>query len=588
MKGFFYSIATLFCCTVFFVQGIEAAERVALVIGNSDYQHATKLRNPGNDADAIAKTLKKMNFTVIKRKNLTRSGFYSALEEFQRKIAAGAKVALFFYSGHGMEVKGKNYLVSINADFTTTLRAKMEDDNIPLSSILETISDGNTTLNIAIIDACRDNPYRRLKGARRRLAKVDPPPRTIIAYGTSPREGAADGRGENGVYTSVLLKYLPQKLRLYDILNNTAREVATITNHQQVPRMDLQGIEPWYPNGYDGGKDDDTLAWATASKANTAAAYRKYLQKFPAGNYRITARNLLQVLARRDGLAGDISAVSLKRDKKDTKKTISLPKLNVLAIGVGKYKNPYFTDLHFPGKDAGDFAKIVQRQKGKVYRDVQVRLLTDDEVTHGSVMDGFDWLEKETTSRDTVMLFLVGKAINDRNGDFYFLPSDADPESLRRTGVSWAAIDDIITNLPGKRLLFIDTCNGYSGSTRRGVNGYSGSARRGVHRSKTLKNKIANDLTPVEKAKVVFASFPSVNGECLEEPVWNNGAFTKALVKGLAGNADLTSDGMITIMELDLYLNEKIKSLSHGRRTVNMMKTEGTPDFTIAVKDSLR
>ncbi len=246
-----------------------------------------------------------------------------------------------------------------------------------------------------------------------------------------------------------------------------------------------------------------------------------------------------------------------------------LPNLYVLAIGVGKYKDTSLMTLDFPGKDAADFARAMQQQKGKVYRDVKVRLLADDDATRDRIMDGFDWLEQETTSKDVAILFLAGHGENDRNGNYYFLPRDAKLSSLRRRGVSYSDIKDIITSLPGKKLFFVDTC--FSG----GVMGKRRSSGVDVA-------EIANDLAAVENGVVVFTSSTGKQYS-LEDKAWNNGAFTKALVEGLKGKGDFTRDGKITINELNTYIAERVKKLTHGQQTPSMVLPEALPDFPIAV-----
>ncbi len=245
------------------------------------------------------------------------------------------------------------------------------------------------------------------------------------------------------------------------------------------------------------------------------------------------------------------------------------PKLYVLAVGVGKYKNSEF-DLGFPAKDARDLAEVLSRQKGKLYRDVSVRIVTDMGAAKDDVLDGLDWLERETTDNDVAAFFLAGHGVNDRDGDYYFLPHDADPERLRRTGVPYAVIKDVVSGLPGKVLFFIDTC--HSGNVMGKRRGGQGDIIA-----------VVNDLAAVENGVVVFAS--STGGQySLEDSSWGNGAFTKALVEGLSGSADWTGDGRITINEMDLYLSERVKKLTFGKQTPTTSKPETVPDFPVAVK----
>ena len=115
------------------------------------------------------------------------------------------------------------------------------------------------------------------------------------------------------------------------------------------------------------------------------------------------------------------------------------PKLYILAIGVSQYQNKTFT-LGYPAKDAKDFVSVLHNQKGRLYRDVTAKILTDGEATKDDILDGLDWLRKETTSKDVAMLFLAGHGVNDTNGIYYFLPTNANPDKLLRTGVVFSDI----------------------------------------------------------------------------------------------------------------------------------------------------
>jgi len=245
------------------------------------------------------------------------------------------------------------------------------------------------------------------------------------------------------------------------------------------------------------------------------------------------------------------------------------PKLYVLAVGVGQYEMEGMS-LNFPAKDARDLAAVFMRQKGKLYRDVAVKLVTDDKATKGDVLDGLDWIERETTDNDVAAVFLAGHGVNDRDGDYYFLPANADPDRLRRTGVPYAVIKDVVSGLPGKVLFFIDTC--HSGNVM-------GTRRGGM----ADINAVVNDLSAAENGVVVFASSTG-NQYSLENPAWGNGAFTKALVEGLSGQADFTKDGHISINEMDLYLSERVKKLTGGQQTPTTSKPDTVPDFPVAVR----
>ena len=156
------------------------------------------------------------------------------------------------------------------------------------------------------------------------------------------------------------------------------------------------------------------------------------------------------------------------------------PRLYLLAVGVSSYKDKELT-LKYAAKDARDFAAAMQKQKGGLYRDVAVRLLADEKATKDEILDGLEWIQKETTAKDVAMIFIAGHGVNDPSGIFYYLPQNADPDKLKRTGVAFSDIKNTIASLAGKALLFVDTCHsGNVMGTRRG--GMDITAARGESR----------------------------------------------------------------------------------------------------------
>jgi len=248
---------------------------------------------------------------------------------------------------------------------------------------------------------------------------------------------------------------------------------------------------------------------------------------------------------------------------------VILPKLYILAIGVGKYINfPPDKQLQYAAKDARDFVEEMKKQKGKLYRDVSVRLLIDENATRDTIVDGLEWIQRETTSKDVAMVFLSGHGVNDNTGVYYFVPSTFDKNSIKRTGVPYADIKNTVANLAGKTLVFVDTC--HSGNVM------------GTRKALADITSIANELSSAENGAVVFASSTGRQFS-LERPEWSNGAFTKALLEGLNGKADYMKKGKISINMLDLYLSERVKELTDGQQTPTTTKPQTIQDFPIAV-----
>ena len=246
------------------------------------------------------------------------------------------------------------------------------------------------------------------------------------------------------------------------------------------------------------------------------------------------------------------------------------PKLYVLAIGVGAYQHADIPQLALSAKDATDFANTMRRQQGRLYREVEVRLLTDATATADAVVNGLEWMQKQVTQHDVGMIFIAGHGLNDATQGYTFLPVDADPERLRRTGVAMEEFRKTLANLPGKVVFFFDTC--HSGNVL-------GPARRSA-RNDVLG--VINELTSAENGVVVFSSSTG-RQYSLESADWGNGAFTKALVEGLDGAADYQKTGRITHKMLDLYISERVKALTKGQQSPVTQAPGGVPDFPLAL-----
>lgn len=179
-----------------------AERRIALVIGNSAYPRAP-LDNPVNDATDIAAKLRNLGFEVIERTNLKTSQIGRTLREFRSRLAPGS-VALIFYAGHGLQIKGENYLPTVDADIEG--EEDVPNQALSVRQMLELLDESKTRLNLVFLDACRNNPFsRRFRSAGDGLAKVTAPSGTLISFATRPGSVAADGDGRNGLYTTHLL-----------------------------------------------------------------------------------------------------------------------------------------------------------------------------------------------------------------------------------------------------------------------------------------------------------------------------------------------------------------------------------------------
>lgn len=179
---------------------------------------------------------------------------------------------------------------------------------------------------------------------------------------------------------------------------------------------------------------------------------------------------------------------------------------------------------------------------------------------------GLDWLQKQVTQHDVGMLFLAGHGLN--TPEYTFLPANADLDRLKRTGVGMADIRDTLNQLAGKAVFFVDTC--HSGNVL-------GKGKRGM----VDMSAVVNELSSAENGVIVFSSSTG-RQTSMERDDWQNGAFTKALLEGLSGQADQQKTGRITYKMLDFYISERVKTLTDGHQHPVTLSPQGVPDFPIA------
>ncbi|BBH40253.1 peptidase C14 caspase catalytic subunit p20 [Microcystis viridis NIES-102] len=212
----------------------QQQQRIALVIGNANYT-VGKLKTPLNDATDMANALKELGFEVILLKDSSKRQMDDALDQFTTRINQGY-VGLFYYAGHGMEVEGENYLIPVNAQIK--YEKDVEYESMPLGKILGRMEDSGNRINIVILDACRDNPFRKFwrSSSRGLTAPSQATSGTLIAFATAPGKVASDGTGRNGLFTSYLLKYIKTpNMEVDSMLQKVRSDVAQNTNNYQVP-----------------------------------------------------------------------------------------------------------------------------------------------------------------------------------------------------------------------------------------------------------------------------------------------------------------------------------------------------------------
>lgn len=224
---------------------LNTESRTALVIGNGSYTDSP-LRNPVNDAADMAQALRSLGFEVLSYTNLDQNGMKKAIRDFGAKLRTKGGVGLFYYAGHGVQVKGVNYLIPVSANVAT--EEEVEYESVEVGLVLAQMESAKNKMNIVILDACRNNPFARsYRSADKGLASIDAPSGTLIAYSTAPGSVASDGAGRNGIYTQELLKQLPtMNLTIEDVFKRVRASVQQLTGGKQTPWESSSLVNDFY------------------------------------------------------------------------------------------------------------------------------------------------------------------------------------------------------------------------------------------------------------------------------------------------------------------------------------------------------
>ena len=272
-------------------------QRVALVIGNGDYQSINRLANPPNDAQDIARALRKVGFDVILRTNLTKGDFDKALAEFARK-AVGASAALFYYAGHGVQYQQQNYLLPI--DIKVRDQVDLQFQAVEMPHVMEAF-DRVPGVKIVMLDTCRDNPLdQRFAGVTRSidvrgLARIDASEGFVIAYATLPNQTAQDGTDHNSPFTEAFIRRLAEPdLEIATLFRRVTQDVYEETHGRQRPEVSISLIGDFYLNPI----TSDAQAWARIAGSTRAADFEQFIQDYPQSSHVPEARGKLDIFAR--------------------------------------------------------------------------------------------------------------------------------------------------------------------------------------------------------------------------------------------------------------------------------------------------
>jgi len=293
---------------------IEKERKTALVIGNSTYI-SSPLKNPANDAKAMAKALRELGFTVDERTNLNQNEMKLSIESFGKAIKQGG-VGLFFYAGHGMQVDGRNYLIPVDADIQG--EAEVDIKAVDAGAVLAKMDMAQNVMNIVILDACRNNPFARsYRAANPGLASMNAPSGTLIAYATAPGSVASDGTGANGLYTQEVVKAIKKPgLKIEDAFKQVRSSVKQQTGNKQVP-WEASSLEGDFY--FSGMADADTFrldGLSEGSKERQAELER--LKKLEADSAKQKEQEQAEIVKREKELAALDAQIVLMKSKLGT------------------------------------------------------------------------------------------------------------------------------------------------------------------------------------------------------------------------------------------------------------------------------
>ena len=270
----------------------QAEKRIALVIGNGAYD-SQPLSNPANDAALMAETLREVGFEVIEVIDADSRAMRKAVHGFSRTLSRSGEdaVGFVFYAGHGIQSKGENYLIPVDAEIEEAIDVEFE--GFPATTLLSALANAGNRLNIVVMDACRNNPYKAAtRSGGTGLARMDAPSGTLIAYSTAPGKVAADGRGRNSPYTRALARAINTPgAKVEDVFKTVRVAVMDRTNDAQVPweSSSLTGdfffldAEP-EPVAQEQNATTVELAYWEAIKDSTdTGLFQAYLSQYPDG-----------------------------------------------------------------------------------------------------------------------------------------------------------------------------------------------------------------------------------------------------------------------------------------------------------------
>ena len=310
------AIIILSCFSLAVSMEAYAQKRVALVIGNSAYTNISSLSNPKNDADLMAQTLREVGFEVVTVIDADRRTMGRAIRQFGRALRLAGKdaVGLFYFAGHGVQARGTNYLIPVGAVIED--HADLEIESLSASNILTQMESAGNTLNLVILDACRNNPFKgTFRSSERGLSRVAAASGSLVAFAAAPGQVATDGKGKNSPFTSALVDAMRQPgLHVEQVFKRVRVRVERETGGAQTPweESSLRGnfhFVPGVDNTLKASKPEmpkqsasfdersiELTFWKSVENTKNVAAFEEYLRRWPNGVFVILARLKIDTL----------------------------------------------------------------------------------------------------------------------------------------------------------------------------------------------------------------------------------------------------------------------------------------------------
>ena len=244
------------------------------------------------------------------------------------------------------------------------------------------------------------------------------------------------------------------------------------------------------------------------------------------------------------------------------------PVLYILAVGISEYANTAY-NLAVAHADAEAITALFKKQAGKIYQKVEARLLLNGRAGRDDILNGLEWLHENATKRDTVLIFLAGHGLQDRRGNYYFVPYHGDARKLRTTAVRWAEFQELFINISSNVIMMTDTCQ---------AGAITGGNAKLIDLTETLRR-----MKQAESNVIVMAASTATQ-ESQERPEWGHGAFTKALLEGFGGRADRNGDGAVDLKEINFFVGRRVRELTGGEQTpTTVWISRTTPNFKLVV-----